>query len=290
MEQLNRMLGDAYRKLGVPEEALQAMVAAAVGYLNRDREFYIEAAEQDVPEYEISVQYGVTCRLIPLAWAKTTEERKDHLLETTTVLSLMVAGENLRYVCAETLAQFHEDPKDNSYRYPLYRYVGLEEFPARLQVLPPQEIRPAATDRDREVYDKILAAFAKLGDYLDPVFIPHKAERAMLAVQYAPCDSVEIQGQTLRGKLIPLARDQSLWEEYREDHRYNYIRELVLLISGSELRYLLKTTHIYDYFRKTVIDPAPGGCIYEPTEQKQKTDYAFADLEQIQGRMHLLYY
>lgn len=290
MEQLNRMLGDAYRKLGVPEDAQQAMVAAAVGYLNRDREFYIEAAEQDVPEYAISVQHGITCRLIPLAWAKTTEERKDHLLETTTVLSLMVAGENLRYVCGQTLAQFREDPKENSYRYPLYRYVGLEEFPEGLQVLPPQEIRPAATARDREVYDKILTAFTKLGGYLDPVFIPHKAERAMLAVQYAPCDSVEIEGRTLRGKLISLARDQSLWEEYRKDHKYSYIRELVLLISGNEPRYLLKTTHIYDYFRKVVIDPAPGGCIYEPTEQKQETAYAFADLEQIQGRMHLLYY
>ena len=291
MEELERMLTGAYEKLGIADEATRrALVAAALGYLSRDREFYIEAAEPDVPEYEISVQHGVTCRLIPLAWKKTTEERENHLRETTKVLSLMVTREQLRYVCGETIAQFHEDPRDNSYRYPLYRYVGLEELPEGLQVLPPQEIRPAATTRDREVYDKILAAFTKLGGYLDPVFIPHKAERAMLAVQYAPCDSVEIQGKILRGKLISLARDQSLWEEYRKDHKYSYIRELMLLISGNELRYLLKTTHIYDYFRKVVIDPAPGGCIYDPAGQKQETTYAFADLDQIQERMHLLYH
>ena len=291
METLEQMLADAYHKLGITAEGTcRAMVTAAVGYLKRDREYYIEVAEQDVPEYMITVQHGVTCRLIPLAWKKTTEERKDHLLEVTKVLSLMVAGEDLRYVCGLTRMKFFEDPADNTYGYPIYRYVELADLEEGLQVLPPQEIRPAATARDLEVYHKILNAFTKFGGYLEPVMIPHKLERAMLAVQYAPCDAVEIDSQILRGKLVPLARDQSFLEESRRDHKYSYTRDLVLLISGNELHYLLKTTHIYNYFRKVVVDRVPGGCIYEPTVEKQKITYAFADLEQIQGRMHLLYH
>lgn len=287
---ISHMLMEAYAQLGILQvKDMESRAKEAVRYLLQDREHYIEVGEPDTPEYLISTPQGVICHMVPLARKVIREQREHCVKEQTYVLSLMATENTVRYVSSLFLATLYPDAADNTFRFPIYRYVQLADFPKDLEVLPPRQIRPIATTPQREALGMVFMAIAKFSKNLDINMIPHKTERALLAAEHAPKTQLTIDGRSLCGKLIPLATENSLWDEMREDHRYSYSRKLCILLTEENPRYVLKTHHIYNYFRKIIYDDEPGGCAYEPTEQKQESTYQYVCLEDVPQTLHPLY-
>lgn len=285
------MLANAYRHLGlVNAQQIDLHVQSALRYLEKDREHYIEAAPGDVPEYLITTRHGVVCHLIPLAQRILREKKKDHVQENRTVLSLMVTDQKVRYVCATSFAQCYADRSRNRYSYPVYRYVQLNEVPKDLRIDDPQNIRPIAADKDREIFGMLFMAFARLGENQHINSIPRRTERAMQTVPHTLPEMLSVDADCVTGKVIPLAQEDSLWEDMREDHTYRYRKELCLFIGKGAPRYLMKTHHIYHYFRKTVFDDVPGGYAYQPTADKREITCKFVTLEDIPKDMSPLYH
>lgn len=285
------MLTEAYRQLGVNNaRELEARVNKAWEYLCKDREHYIEVVDADTPEYYISTKYGVICKLIPLAREVIRDQEKDHMREHTVIFSLMLSDSGNRFVYSRSYAKLYPDPSRNSYAYPVHRYAEPEDIRSTLQLCAPQEIRPAATESDKEMYGMMFTAFAHLDRSAHINNIPHKTERAMLAYAHILPQELTITGKCYSGKVVPLAQEASMWEELREDHRYSYRTELCLLVTPEKPYYILKTYHTYSYFRKRIYDDVPGGCSYEPTETKREITYAFAELSDLSQDMHPLYY
>lgn len=285
------MLTEAYHRLGVNNvRELETRTNEALEYLCADREHYIEVVDADTPEYYITTKYGVICDLIPLAREIIRDREKDHVREHTAIFSLMISDAGNHYVYSYSYAKLYSDPSQNRYSYPVYRYAELENIRKSLEICPPQEIRPAATALDWEAYGMMFTAFAHLDRSDNINNIPHKTERAMQAYEYILPQELTITGRSYLGKLVPLAWEQSMWEQMREDHRYSYRKELCLLITPEKPYYILKTRHTYSYFRKEIYDDVPGGCSYAPTEEKQETTYAFVTLSDLPQDMHPLYY
>lgn len=284
------MLIQAYRQFGVNDvRELKTRINEALEYLRADREHYIEVAEADVPEYYITTEHGVICKLLPLARGIIRDQEKDHIREHTAILSLMLSDAGNRIVCGYSYARLYSDPLRNSYSYPVYRYEKQMDKLKHLRLCSPQEIRPAATALERKAYEMMFAAFAQLNQSGIINKIPHKAERAMQAYAYTQAQELTIGGKSYFGRLVPLAQEQSMWDELREDHRYSHRKELCLLVTSEKPYYVLKTRHKYSYFRKRIYDDVPGGCSYEPTEEKQETTYEFVTLSDITQRMSSLY-
>lgn len=284
-------LTSAYRQLGIQDaEELDCCVEAALAYLSADREHYIEVVDRDTPEYLITTRNGVICKLIPLAQQITEDARKDHIRKQVCILSLMVTSQEIRFVHSSSYVKLYPDPLNNAYSYPVYRYIALKDLQAQLQFLPPEEIRPLSTEKDQKILSGIYKVFEQLCQNACINTIPHKAERAMMAAQCAICEEFTVQNHTVSGKLVPLAYQEPLWDDYREDHRYNYRMQLCLLITEDEIRYLMRKRHHYHYFRRVIVDDTPGGCIYEPTEDKQEITYEYMDLADIPQDMHPLFY
>ena len=288
---IETMLAEAYRRLGIQEvQKIQKWVADAVKYLEQDREHYIETVDSDKPEYYSTIENGVICHMVPLAQEIIQDQLEDHIREHKAVFSLMVAGEEVRYVYEYSYGDLYSDPSMNTYSYSVCRYTELDEIRKELCADAPDRIRPVSTASEWEVFGHLFMAFVKFGKELHINAIPHKTERAMLAASHARPEELTVDGSCITGKLVPIAREHSLWEELREDHRYSYRKELCLLISEDAPKYLLKTHHVYHYFRKVILDDAPGGCVYEPTEEKQEITYEFVTLEDVPQRMYPLYY
>lgn len=289
--QIEAMLKEAYYRFGVKGvRELEARTKEALEYLDADREHYIEVVDSDTPEYYITTKNGVICKLIPLAREIVRDQEKDHIREYTVIFSLMLSDTGNRYVYSYSYVRLYPDPSRNGYSNPVYRYTQLGDIPKTLQVFSPHQIRPVATKLEWEAYGMMFAAFAQLDQGGDIHRIPHKTERAMLAYTHILPQELTIAGKYYSGKLVPLAWEQSSWEELREDHRYSYRKELCLLITSEKPYYVLKTRHTYDYFRKVIYDDVPGGCAYEPTEQKRETTYGFVTLSEIPQDMYPLYY
>lgn len=287
---IRSMLSDAYPCLGITgTKEIETRIQEAMEYLARDREHFIEAADADVPEYCITIHNGVICKLIPLAREIIRDQEKDHVREHTAVLSLMVAEEDIRYVYGYSYARLYPDRERNGYSFPVYRYADLADIRKELQVLSPEQIRPAATKQDWEIFGMMFAAFDRFVWDQHINTVPHKTERAMMTVQYALPEKLQADGSEVTGKVIPLAEGDTV-EQLREDHRYSYTDALCLLIDQNAPRYLMKTRHVYRYFRKVIYDDVPGGCSYEPTEEKQEITYRFVTLEDIRQDMYSLYY
>lgn len=287
---IRTMLADAYSQLGINSlYEIEPRIQEALDYLSRDREHYIEAAESDEPEYMITIHNGLICKLIPLAREIIRDQEQDHVREHTAVLSLMVTDEAVRYVYAHSYAKLYADSKRNSYTFPAYRYARLEDIRKTLQIASPQEIRPVFTDRNWEIYGMMFAAFDRFGWDLPINYIPHKTERAMMMAEHAIPEELTVDGKAISGKVIPLAVG-GLLEELREDHRYERSDELCLLITEDTQQYLMKTRHAYHYFRKVICDDVPGGCGYEPTEDKQEITYQFVAIEDIRQNMNPRYF
>lgn len=285
------MLTEAYHQLGVNNVwELDKRTNEALAYLRKDREHYIEVAEADTPEYRVSTNNGVICNLIPLAREIHREQEKNHIRENTLILLLMISDAGNRYVYSHSVAKQYADASQNSYTYPIYRFVNLEDIRKTLQICAPQEIRPVATELDWEAYGMMFTAFAHLEHGNNINNIPHKTERAMQAYTYTLPQILTISGRSYGGKLVPLAWEQTLWNELREDHQYSCRKELCLLITPEKPYYVMATHHIYKYFRKEIYDNVPGGCSYEPTEEKQETTYTFINLSDLPRHMSPRYY
>lgn len=288
---ITSILTEAYHQLGVNNvRVLEARANEAWEYLCKDREHYIEVADADTPEYDITTKYGVICKLIPLAREVIRDQEKDHIREHTAIFSLMLSDSGNRFVYSYSYAKLYLNPSQNSYSYPVYRYAELEDIRKGLQIFPPQEIRPAVTELEWEAYGMMFTAFSHFDRSNDINNIPHKTERAMLAYAHILPQELTITGKYYFGKVVPLAQEASMWEELREDHRYSYRKELCLLVTPEKPYYISKTHHTYSYFRKEIYDNVPGGCSYEPTETKRETTYVFVKLSDLSQDMHPLYY
>lgn len=285
------MLTEAYQQLGVNDvQELDVRIHEALEYLRTDREHYIEVVDADMPEYYITTKYGVICKLIPLAREIIRDQEEDHIREHTAIFSLMLSDTGNHYVYSYSYARLYSDPSQNSYTYPIYRYAELKDIRENLKICPPQKIRPTVTALEWEVYGMMFAAFAHLNQSDNINNIPHKTERAMHAYAHTRAQQLTITGRSYLGRLVPLAWEESMWEEMREDHRYSYRKELCLLITPEKPYYILKTHHTYNYFRKKILNDDPGGCSYEPTEDKQETTYAFVKLSDISQDMYPIYH
>lgn len=153
----------------------------------------------------------------------------------------------------------------------------------------PHIIRPIATDMNREILGMMFMAFARIRKNQILNDIPRKTELAMLAMSHTPTEEMQINGENITGKLVVLAHQNSLWEEMREDHRYSYSHSLCLLITVDQVRYVIKTCHNYSYFRKVIYDDVPGGCSYEPIDDKVEITYKYVCLEEIPQDMYPAY-
>ena len=285
------MLKDAYNRLGISDaRELETKIKEALAYLRKDREHYIEVTDENTPEYYITTKNGVICKTVPLAQEIIRDQEKDHVREHKAVFMLMLTDDGNSYVCRYSYARLYPDRSRNSYSNPVYCYADLKSIRKQLVVCSPQKIRPITTQMEWEAYQMMFAVFARLNQSGIINTIPHKTERAMLAYEHALQQQITIAGKVYSGKLVPLASEQSMWNEMRKDHQYSYRKELCLLITGDKSYYVLKTRHIYSFFRKKLYDNTPGACAYEPTEEKQETTYAFVALSDISQKMYPLYY
>lgn len=285
------MLTEAYYQLGVTNaQEIDSRINEALEYLRKDREHYIEVVDEDMPEYYITTKYGVICKLIPLAREIIQDQEKDHIREHAAIFMLMLSDTGNHYVYSYSYARLYSDPSQNSYSYPIYRYAALKDIRKRLEVYSPQKIQPTATELEWEAYGMMFAAFAHLNESENINNIPHKAERALQAHSHTRAQQLTITGRSYLGRLVPLAWEQSMWEQLREDHRYSYRKELCLLVTPEKPYYILKTHHTYRYFCKKAQDDTLDGVSYEATEEKQETTYAFVKLSDLSRDMHPLYY
>lgn len=285
------MLAEAYRKLGIRSVSeIDARIKTALDYLSQDREHYIEVVDADTPDYLITTRNGVICKLIPLAREVITDKEEDHTRQCISVFSLMIAEHSMRYVYSWSYAKIYPDPTRNTCTHPIYHFAKLADIHKDLRVSAPCEIRPIATPRDWDIYRKMFAVFAHLNRSQPLNSIPHKTERAVLASTLAIPESITVDGKAMHGKLIPLAREESMFGQIRKDHQYSYIKELHLFVTETDLHYLIKTRHIYDYFRVIKNGDDPGNDAYVSTKQEQETTYAIVTLADIPKNMHPLYY
>lgn len=285
------MLIEAYWKLGCSSVTeIDARIKAALDYLEQDREHYIEIAGSDTPDYFITTRNGVICKMVPLAREIITDEEEDHIRQHTSIFSLMIADSTIRYVYSYSYTKTYADPAQNTSSHPIYHFAELTDIRKNLHVYAPCEIRPIATAWDWEIYGMMFAVFARLNRSQSLNSIPHKTERAASAVAPAIPESITVNGKAMRGKLVPLAWDESMRSQMRKDHQYSCSKELHLFITETDLHYLLKIRHVYDYFRVIKTGDDPGDCIYEPTDQKQETTYAIVTLADIPNDMYSLYY
>lgn len=288
---IQHMLAVAYRHLGIDNKGtLNRWVAEALDYLQADREHYIEAAPPDLPEHMITTQHGIICRMVPLAQAIKTETKRNYVRQDTTVLLLCVTENNAQYVLEHSVSCLYDNPAKNTYAYPVYRCAKLQDLPDALEALPPRKIAPVATPAERDSFGMIFTAISKFSQQPDLNVIPRNTERAVRFARYAPEKTLILNGQTVTGKLIPLAQQESMWDEMRTDHTYSYSKTLCLLITEDTRQYVIKTYHIYRYFRKAGYDDVPGGCAYEPTENKHEITYENVKLENISETFHPSFY
>lgn len=286
---ISSMLMESYCELGLKDvRRMDQNVKEALDYLARDRERYIEVVEPDVPESSISIRNGLICKLIPIARRIVRKREADCTRTENRILSLLVAENDLRYVYTSFFELRYDDPLKNSNSYPVHRYTDLEDIRPGLRLLPPQKIRPAATTRDWKVFTALFEVFDLLCRDKPINCVPQKTEMAMFAAGYRKPETVTVEGTDVTGMVIPLAEGERL-EELRADCRYSCRDTLCLLVNEEEPRYLIRSHHHYAYFNKVIVDDVPGGCIYDPTGEKQETTYQFATLEDIRKEMRPLY-
>ena len=287
---LEQKLTDFYARSGANDSATVAVyVKDALQYLAMDREHYIEVREKNAPDIGFPEDYGIVCKMIPLYRETETKRENRYTEETTTVYSVVVAGNTVRFVSGRKVTKFALDPTRNHYGYPDYRYVELEDIPYSTGCVSPRRIRAVATKRDRRCYNMIFMAMNRFCMDRDANTVAHKTERAMMVMGRTPLNTLKIGTEKIPGLLVPLATGDSR-EELREDCRYTRRDELCLFVDVYGPQYVMKTRHNYAYFRKVVCDDVSGGCIYEPTEGKQEFTYEYIELEKTPEKMYALYF
>lgn len=286
-DHITRMLEAAYDHLKAPEK--KKWTRQAVSYLLTDRQHYIQLADPDTPEYQISLHLGIICYRVPLAIRLSKQTHKDAVCHQCQILHLVVMGEKAEYAIETSSRWEYKDPEKENYRYPVYRRTGLTDLEDGFLAMEPEKIVPSASRRQREIFGMIFTAIAKFGAKLHINAIPDKTERAMFTIPMAPEKAVPVDGKPITGKWIPLARENAMYEEYREDHRYSWSRELGLVVTSLGQFYVLKTHHVYRYFRKIPYDDIPGEFRYEEAGEKQEATYQRVELDQVLGDLSPLY-
>lgn len=284
------MLREAYHRLGVNSvRRLDALTQKAWDYLQADREYYIRVSDTDELDPFPEDEENIICKLVPLAQKVIEDKEEDHVRVHTAILYLMVCDQRYDLVMGYSYNRQYPDPSQNTYGFPVYRYASPQDILPGLKVRHPQDIRPAATKLDWEAYGMIFSAYARLEKSGVAEYIPLKTERAMLAYERTEETSLMVDELYVTGKPVLLAAGSVSPRQYRSNHSYSSRKELYLLISQNPPRYLLKTRHYYHYFRKVVYDDAPGGCAYEPTEEKTQDEYQFITLDEIPQDMRAHY-
>lgn len=287
MEQIDILLAEAYTALGIQNEKQQAkLVRQAQDYLRCDREHYIELTRENLPSYRINESHGKICKLVPLAQCVIREQKGEYTDETTVVLALMVERNRQDFVYIHSYVCQAENPEETSYTLPSYYYADLQNLIKNLRVMPPQDIRPVATAFEWECYCNVFMAFMKLCRDQVENTIPHKTERAMASFRYAETEEVTLDEGVIQAKLLPLASSYQSTPVMKEDHRYSTRKELCLLTQGEEIEYVLRITHIYQYFKNV------GGEDWDflDDHQKQKLEYRIITWDEIPEDVHPLYY
>lgn len=278
MDTLKDELTQIYTALNVPP-----MTQQALDYYMRDRQRYIEIHKKGIPAYlHRAGDGGIISKCIPIAQKVTTASKgKGRLLDTYEIAQLLVTEQERKLVrCEYTMEQ---DPKRSrvfSITEHVYREISAADINRSYQILPPEQIRPVAAQMEQGLFTEISKVFEKLGNYQNPNIPYRKAELAMQEISCARRKKITLDGKQATGKLVQLAGFSSLSTEQHQDHSHNYGSNLVVFVTKDHYRLLLQTVHIYNYFRRVVVDEnVPNGCYFEPTGEKQEITYAVTTLD-----------
>ena len=290
-EKIIQMLQKAYAHLGVTDEARQtSLIRRATHYLSRDRERYIELGDADTPEYCISVDKGIICHMVPLAMRLCKEPHENKTRHECRIFYLAVTENQVEYVLETSARYTNAEGKEEGLRFPLHRRADPANLEEGFSPMAPNYIVPVASHRQRNIFRMVFLAIAKFSANHHINTIPRKTERAVFTIPFLDKRTISLADEAVTGSWLPLAQQGAAFEEYRADHSYSYHRELGLLITENTQFYVMKTTHIYRYFRKIIYDDTPGACSYEPTEEKQETTYEKVELDQIRGELSPTYF
>ena len=280
MDMLKDELTQIYETLNVPQ-----MTGQALDYYTHDRQRYIEIYKKGVPSYlHRAGDGGIIGKCIPIAQKVTTASKgKGRLLDTYAIAQLLVTEQEIKLVRCEYSVE--QDPKRSrvfSVTEHVYTEITAAEIDPSYRILPPEQIRPVAAPWEQDLFTEISRVFEKLGNYANPNIPYRKAELAMQEISCARRKKISLDGKQAIGKLVQLAGFSSLSTEQHQDHSHNYGSNLVVFVTKDHYRLLLQTVHIYNYFRRVVVDEnVPNGCYFEPTGEKQEIVYTATTLETI---------
>lgn len=272
----------AYRHLGVRINPSNHdnLVRQAARYLSVDREHFIELSNPEDPDPGAKIERGWVCRLVPLAQQVISNQRTDCTRKYCLTLYLLAAGKVALYVLGCSLQTLYSIDRQNSYDFPTYRVTDLQSVPKTLTVLPPDQIRPVATDRQRDHYGNIFVAFAKFVRDLPLNYIPHNTERAMWQLEHAQEVTLKVSGQACTGRLVPLARGGYTEFEVRPGLIRKSITEFCFMVTPTESFYLV-------HLRSRYLTCTKDGS--EPCILKEHDTYSRIELDEIHTPLQPLY-
>lgn len=284
-DQIRKMLADAYHHLGIcDQKENDRLVEASIHYLSKDREHYIEIAEEEQPEYLATHDQGVICKLIPLARSVVTDRTRVYREVFTATLYLAVTEKRADYVHAYTKDKLYKDPKRNSHTYPFYRYTQLSKLANDLKPLPPEQIEPIATPRSWQIFCMAFAAYVKFCKDRHINFIPLHAEQVMEQVRHAPNETFTIDNATYSGKAIPLVYSRFFANPIQRDGHTHIWQKLYLLISAGTPRYMLQTIRNDMPFQSA--SAQDDDALSTDTGKQTQSTYAFVELEDVPPPMN----
>ena len=264
------------------------LLRQALEYYESDREHYIEIYDPHSPRHlHLSGEGGLLGKCIPIAQKiETTQiqtESETRLRDRCAIVQLLVTEQEIRLLCCRyTVEQNPQRSQVFSATYQAYYPITAADIDSTYRVLPPAQIRPAATQLEKDLFAQCLQVFQSLRNYQNPNLAYHKAQCAMQELSCVPVKQITIEGKPILGKLVVLAREGDLCTEYLQDHNHIYKSDLILFVTDEDFLLLLRTTHTYCYFRKRIEDAnAPGGCFYLYDREEQEEIYTWADLNDL---------
>ena len=272
------------------------MVQTALSYYEDDRERYIALYDANIPRHlHRSGEGGVWGKCIPIAQKVETTQvpgEEVHLQEHFSILQLLVTERGTQPVCCRyTVTQTLDRSEIISATYHAYYPITLADIDSTYRILPPEQIRPAATRLEKDIFAACVGAFQAIRNYENPNPAYHKAECAMQQLAFVAAKQISLNGELCCGKLVELATEADLCTEYHQDHNHSYKSDLILFVMEDAFHLLLRTTHTYQYFLRTIEDEtAPGGCFYKYGEEKREEVYTCADLHDLPPDMLPHYY
>lgn len=287
-EKLTHCLRLIHGQLNIPCESILEEVREALAYCENDRERYMELYDPSLPRHcHLPGEGGVFGKSIPVALRTVVSDIRRNgkrLISTkTSILELLVVGDSVLLVEAD--ASVEVTPKRHLMRsavYTIRREITPQEISPEYQLKPPTQIRPVATEIERKAQKMLLDVFSGFGPYAAPGVIPRKAELALESAQYLRPRTVTIDGSKVTGKLLEVARMAGMHSNFLPDRTRNYTSTLFLLITENELRLVLETTCIDQYFRRVPLSSDfPEEYICETAEEKREKIYRYTQIQDI---------